>query len=468
MHRLALISFALLIATLPLRAERRRPVTPLPPEPVSDTRFVDAAREAGAWLTSLEIRSGAQLRWPRTDGAGSAGGGTGIDAGASGIAAFFLRLYEVTREPQWLEKAEGGARYVAAEYSAGRISSHEWLGGAAGGGDFLLEMYARTKRPEYLEGARAAGSWLLAAAIVDGDGVYWRHHPDNPNIYTGIAHGAAGSGVFLVRLYEATGDGRFLDRAERTFRWMRKHELRLGAAEALGWKRLTTDTTAYNGWCGGAVGNLAFFDALYQATGNAEYLAAWRATIEGLSVGASRRQETPLEVAWGYSPFASRSFPTVYCHGTSSTAAVLAEAALRTGDVRYAELAEAGGRWLDSVALPQRAGKTWQHIAGSTLLETGLLTGAASVGHASLRLYGLNRQPQHLLRAIEAAEYLLDIADHPAPGRTRWLNRMDSSSTPRYDTGWYSGGAGIGIFLLELHDALRGVMPGTRFSVINP
>ena len=39
----------------------------------------------------------------------------------------------------------------------------------------------------------------------------------------------------------------------------------------------------------------------------------------------------------------------------------------------------------------------------------------------------------------------------------------------RYETGWYSGAAGIGIFLLDLHEALHGVLPAAdQLSHLNP
>jgi hypothetical protein len=70
-------------------------------------------------------------------------------------------------------------------------------------------------------------------------------------------------------------------------------------------------------------------------------------------------------------------------------------------------------------------------------------------------------------RAITAAEYLLAIADHPQSGLTRWLNRADTSVTPRYDTGWYSG-AGMALFLIELHETLQGVEMKPRLMPANP
>jgi hypothetical protein len=72
----------------------------------------------------------------------------------------------------------------------------------------------------------------------------------------------------------------------------------------------------------------------------------------------------------------------------------------------------------------------------------------------------------YLSEAQAAAQYLLNVADHPQTGQARWLTytlpkpawASDPVGFPvEYDTGWYTGAAGIGIFLLDLHDATRGI-----------
>ena len=461
----ALFAIALLALAATTEAGKRRAVAP-PPVPVVDQRYLNAAKQTAAWLTSLERVTADGLAWPSADGI-EGGYGHSMDGGAAGIGTFFLRLYEVTREPQWLAKAEGAAQLIAADYRANRIYGHDWLQGSAGSAHFLLVMFEATRKPEYLDAAKIIGEYQLANAIVDGDGIYWKHHPTLENVYTGVAHGAGGLGLFLVDLHAATGDARYLDAAERAYRWISKHSLPLGS-NAVTWKRLTTDSAGYNGWCGGSVGLVRFFDALHHATGKVEYLEAWRRTVEGLYAGRFVfRGPTPLN-AWGWAPGDARGFGTIYCHGTSGSIAVLADAAARTGDVRYAESVSAGGRWLDSVAVQGPAGATWEHSAGGSLREHGLFTGTAAVGHASLRVYAATKDETHLARAITAAEYLLAIAEHPQPGLTRWLNRSDTSVTPRYDTGWYSGGAGMALFLIELHEALQGVPMKARLMPANP
>jgi uncharacterized protein YyaL (SSP411 family) len=460
------------MSSIPAEAKRRS-VAPRAPSVVETSPYLDEALSAAAWLTSLarSTPSGA-LSWPSVEG--RAGGSIGIDAGAAGIGSFFLRLYKTTNDAKWLDKAERGAQFVLSEFGAGRFYTHEWLGGAAGAGDFLLELYAVTRNEVYLQGAHLAGDSLMRTAIVDGDGIYWKHSPQIENTYTGVAHGAAGAGIFLVKLYNVTHDSRYLDTAERTYRWIARHKIALGSGSstAITWKRLVTDTKGYNGWCGGSMGIAMFLDELHRATGNAEYLALWIATAEVLWIGASRPRETPLEIGWVHAPaIGSRSnnLGTPYCHGTAGNGITLAEAAVRTGAAHFAEGATAAGRWLDRVGVPDRGGALWEHFIGGGYRETGLFTGTASVGHGSLKMYALTGTPEHLERTRTAARYLIAIADHPRPGQTRWLNRYDNSDEPReYRTGMYSGVAGIALFLIELHDAERGRQVPVRFSPLHP
>lgn len=457
---------AIAISTIgtPLEASRRRSVAP-PSGSIVDVRYLNAAREAAAWLETLERRGpGDSLSWPQAEGA--SGGSAGVDLGAAGIGAFHLRLYLVTGEQRYLDKAVGAGAFIASTYANGG-GGVDWLGGRAGGGDYFLFLYEVTRDPRWLQEAKQAATSLVAAGLGDEQTISWR----NGNFYTGLAHGAAGIGLFFLHLHEHTGDAQYLEVARRAYRWTMLYTLPVGTG--ITFKRLTTDSTGYNGWCGGSVGAAIFFEELYRATGDTQVLATWRSTLQGLLDAAVHRGTTAEpQLAWRYGPTGSGSgggFPVIYCHGGSSTAALFARTALTLHESQYREAAVAGGRWLDAVAIAETEGRSWNHISGGPLHELGLLTGTASVGHASIELYRALRDPKDLDRARAAAAWLLTKAEHNAPGQSKWITRTDTiGGTPRYDTGWYMGAAGIGLFFLELHDAERGDIVPRRFSIVNP
>jgi hypothetical protein len=237
-------------------------------------------------------------------------------------------------------------------------------------------------------------------------------------------------------------------------------------------RRVTTDEIGYHGWCGGAVGAVIFLNELSRATGDVAVASSRDAFLEGL-LDTAVRGGPPGQpfAAWRYGPSSGNGggMPVIYCHGGSSTAALFAREFVRSGDPRYRETARAASRWLDLVAIAENPGRSWNHISGSPFHELGFLTGTASVGHASLELYRALRDPADLERARAAAAWLLSMGERNAPGQMKWITRTDTvGGTPRHDTGWYMGAAGIGLFLLELHEAERGDVLPRPFSIANP
>src|SRR5581483_2497459 len=431
----------------------------------TESGSVRLAREAAAWLTAMERPVAPDgLAWAYSSDNPSVTG-PGIDGGASGVGFFLLRLYRATGETAFLEKAKKAANYVAARSTS--IDSYDWLNGAAGCGEFLLAMHSETGDERYVNGARAYGDWLIAHAIVSGDGVHWTL-PQLTRDYTGLAHGPAGVGIFLLDLYQATREQTYLDYAKRAWNWTSRYSIDAGT-NAITWKRLTTDKVDYPGWCGGSTGILFFLHRLYDVTGDAAYRDALIRTANGFLATAIDSNDGRL--AWRqYGPSSATS--TIYCHGVASVAAALEDAFVVTSDARYRDAAVKAAAWIDAAAAPQTNGLSWHHDPSSAYHFTGFLTGTASIGHTYLRLYRVEKNPAYLQQAHAAAAFLESIADHPAAGQSRWLDQLNAQqpgdTAPAYQTGWYEGAAGIGLFLLELDEADNGSGPSDFFSGVNP
>jgi rhamnogalacturonyl hydrolase YesR len=462
-RRLVLVVLLLLTAALPLPAAKRRAVgsSAKPASP-----YLDVARQTAAWLMSIERVQGDRISWPMSMAAPSTHL-TGIDVGAAGVGFFFLRMHQVTREEQYLARARGAANFVAGAYAGSGITSHDWLNGRAGGGAFLLAVWRETGEQRYLDAARAAGDWLLADAVAQNGGLFW-DFPNVNNTYTGLAHGAAGVGVFLVDLHAATNEPKYLDAAKKAWTWISGFSLPLGE-DGVGWKRLTRDIVPYPGWCGGATGIVYFLDKLYAATDDTTYRDALVRTANGLVNSARPKPED--SAAWDhYGPNSGHGI--AYCHGATSVMGALSVAFERTGDARYLDMARKAERWVGGRAVAEEAGMSWFHFDGSRYHETGLLTGTASVGHAYLRLWRIDPNPAHLARVRAAAAWLSFIANHPAPGQARWINYTQpdqpGDDPQTYHSGWYVGAAGIGLFFLELHQTTSGVPVSNDFSGVHP
>jgi hypothetical protein len=149
----------------------------------------------------------------------------------------------------------------------------------------------------------------------------------------------------------------------------------------------------------------------------------------------------------------------VFCHGAASAAMVLYRGWVDLGDSRYLETARKGAAWIAAMGIDHpEGGVLWPHIASWDHFGTGYQTGTASIGHAYLQMQAFDPDRGYVDRARAAARYLLQIADRPIDGQLRWIaytNAERQGFQRAYLNGWYSGAAGIGLFLLEVADATR-------------
>jgi serine/threonine protein kinase len=80
--------------------------------------------------------------------------------------------------------------------------------GIAGWGMANLRFFAETEDEIHLQKAKEAGEHLLTTFIEDEKGYYWK---SGDEIFLGYAFGASGISLFLLYLYLASGNDRFLD-----------------------------------------------------------------------------------------------------------------------------------------------------------------------------------------------------------------------------------------------------------------
>lgn len=170
--------------------------------------------------------------------------------------------------------------------------------GAAGAGLVLLYAHAEDLHPEALDRAVAVGERLLEVAESDPDGLRWRMMADMPFAFTApnFAHGGAGVGYFLLQLHRATGEARYLEAAREAASYA------LSRATPAGPRGLLICHTEearkpifYLGACHGPAGTGRLLLELHAVTGEAEWLDAARALMEGLlSTGAPEARSKGL------------------------------------------------------------------------------------------------------------------------------------------------------------------------------
>ncbi|MBO3699421.1 lanthionine synthetase LanC family protein [Roseivirga sp. E12] len=127
-------------------------------------------------------------------------------------------LYKVTHKPKFLNGALSILDVLAhfADHPNDTISwdlGNDVLGGLAGTGLFLLYAGEELENAKATNMAIGAGETLIARAENEGDGLFWKRGQNGRFILPNFSHGNAGIAYFLTRLYEKTGDEKFLNAA---------------------------------------------------------------------------------------------------------------------------------------------------------------------------------------------------------------------------------------------------------------
>jgi lantibiotic modifying enzyme len=130
--------------------------------------------------------------------------------GPVGTARLYYQLWRITDDAKWLNAIELSARGIMAsgipeQQTPGFWNNVSQCCGSAGIADFFLNLYRITKKDEYLIFVQKMTADLLARATVDENGMRWiqaehRVRPGLLIVQTGYMQGAAGIGMFLLRL----------------------------------------------------------------------------------------------------------------------------------------------------------------------------------------------------------------------------------------------------------------------------
>ncbi|MFT4113349.1 class III lanthionine synthetase LanKC [Silvibacterium sp.] len=267
-------------------------------------------------------------------------------------------------------EAEAKAAMRMAEKSPLLYAGPDIFYGAAGIGLSALALWNRTKEQQYADLSCTLGAWLIDEAQQAPNGVWWKnvdgHH------YYGYAHGGAGIGHFLLQLYSATAEKRFLETAVKAI------DLEIDEAgvrdDLLVWPRGKNDNFYSPYWRYGNAGIGSCLLRFHGVTGDDRYIVAAR--------------QAAAYVATKYAVHPSQFM------GLSGMGEFLLDMFLYTGESRY--LVDA---WniASGIRIFEIQRETGIEYPGEELIKSSLDygTGAAGIGMFLSRL--LNPGPRELM-----------------------------------------------------------------------
>jgi len=163
------------------------------------------------------------------------------------------------------------------------FEAYEVYSGAAGCGLAALRLWRITARNDLLAQAAEIGRVLLKSAVATERGITWPS-PDGA-FYIGYAHGSSGIALFLLYLYLATGDNRFLDCGSRALQFDLSHAISIDEG-VLSFPERADDTRFYEPyWEFGSAGVGTALLRYYAVTGREDLLDS----LQGIMRDADRK-----------------------------------------------------------------------------------------------------------------------------------------------------------------------------------
>lgn len=163
----------------------------------------------------------------------------GLLTGRVGSARSWPSLAQVTGEPV-SEHCVHNADVILREDPA---PFTDLMGGAASKGLYLLRLWQATDEARYLDGARRNGAWLCDQLERDDAGCYCLCRPDGQlgdRPFLGVAHGISGVAHYLLSLHEVTGEAGWADAARDLLETLVRHAV--PDCGGLNWVPLLGDT----------------------------------------------------------------------------------------------------------------------------------------------------------------------------------------------------------------------------------
>lgn len=185
-------------------------------EATKELRFFNAGLSGAQELEAIAEMSEKDNSciWYHHEGSGENLWYVGWCHGPAGTARLFYELSRLNAIPRWPKLVERSANWLI---TSGIPDPPKPLNGywnesvccgTTGVGDFLVDLYIVTRKQQYLQSAEKMAAHLVKTASSTGKGYRWiqaenRVSPDKKDEQTGYSQGAAGLGLFFLKLSRA-------------------------------------------------------------------------------------------------------------------------------------------------------------------------------------------------------------------------------------------------------------------------
>jgi lantibiotic modifying enzyme len=388
---------------------------------------LDAALEIARWLRAQARPTAAGVAWP-ADPAQPERMDPRLYSGTAGVVLFLVELHQATGDAAALDLVRRGADDLATRVPD---DPPPHLFGLYGGNEGIALALFAASRVSGDPRHRAAADRILRLVHQRGasDPVRWSSSHD-------VMAGTAGTGLFLLWARDQLASPDSLALA------VRAGDALLGAGVAdrggLKWSRFQNGESWMPNFSHGTAGVSYFLATLHLATKQPRFLdgalagARYLGSVErgGLVFHDEADAEDIYYLGW--------------CHGPCGTGRLYHRLGQATGDARWRQALERGGRALLASGIPERQTPGfWNNISQCC--------GSAGIAEYALHLHHLTGDPSYRLLAENLTRDLLARGTRDAAG-LRFV-QAEHRIHPELliaQTGWMQGAAGVGSWLLRL------------------
>lgn len=295
--------------------------------------------------------------------------------GRSGIGISWLKYFALTQDGEALINAKKIGDGILS-LDPGPVT--DVFKGSAGEALFLIRLWHASQDEKYLQGAIRNAIWLNSVVKRDNMGCYWpmniEREPHPP--MPGFAHGISGHAYFFLALFEATGDQRWANLVCDVAETLNR--LAIQNHVGLNWPYVAGHTENIPcQWCNGAPGVGVFWVKAFEVLNDKAYLE------KAIACG---------ETTFNYGDV--RNNPS-QCHGLSGNAELFIELFRATKNQIWLDRAFVFAKQAMAYCETTPEGIRWQ-ADDPGFYSPDFMCGASGVGHFFLRLL----QPNTLMMPL--------------------------------------------------------------------